>query len=118
MRRNRYCLCDDLVSSPKTSLYFSFNAGTENRRNSSILRTKAVRGEYCDEPFTIEGEVEGSIDVTGHLLTIAPRGNVRASVRASEIDVLGSLQGNVEAAQKIYVRNGRASSETFTRVAL
>ena len=29
MRRNRYCLCELLVSSPRTSLYFLFNAGTE-----------------------------------------------------------------------------------------
>jgi cytoskeletal protein CcmA (bactofilin family) len=80
--------------------------GTET---SAAVLGKSVRvtGEiYCNEPLTIEGEVEGSIDVTGHLLTIAPRGNVRASVRAREIDVLGSLQGNVEGVEKIYVRNG------------
>jgi cytoskeletal protein CcmA (bactofilin family) len=44
--------------------------------------------------------------VTGHLLTIARRGNVRASVRAGEIDVLGSLHGKVEGAEKMYIRNG------------
>jgi len=42
----------------------------------------------------------------GHLLTIAPNGNVRASVKAKEIEVLGPLQGNVEGADKIYIRNG------------
>jgi len=31
---------------------------------------------------------------------------VRASIKAKEIDVLGSLQGNVEGADKIYIRNG------------
>jgi cytoskeletal protein CcmA (bactofilin family) len=31
---------------------------------------------------------------------------VRASIRASEIDVLGSLHGKVEAAKKMYIRNG------------
>ena len=72
-----------------------------------LAKSVTVTGEiYCNEPLTIEGEVEGSIDVTGHLLTIGPRGNVRASVRASEINVLGSLQGNVDGTEKIYVRNG------------
>ena len=33
-------------------------------------------------------------------------GTVRASVKAGGIDVLGSLQGNVEEADKIYIRNG------------
>lgn len=31
---------------------------------------------------------------------------MRASVKAREIDVLGSLQGNVQGADKIYIRNG------------
>jgi cytoskeletal protein CcmA (bactofilin family) len=66
-----------------------------------------IMGEIrCNEPLTIEGEVEGSIDVTGHLLTIAPSGKVRASVKAEEIEVIGSLQGNVERVEKIYIRNG------------
>lgn len=66
-----------------------------------------VTGEiYSNGPLTIEGEVEGTIDVTGHLLTIAPRGTVRAIVRAREIDVFGSVQGNVEEADRIYIHNG------------
>jgi cytoskeletal protein CcmA (bactofilin family) len=44
--------------------------------------------------------------VTGYLLTIAPSGNVRASIKAKQIDVLGSMQGKVEGADKIYIRNG------------
>jgi cytoskeletal protein CcmA (bactofilin family) len=66
-----------------------------------------VTGEiHSSEALTIAGEVEGTIDVTGQLLTIAPNGNVRASVKAREVDVLGSLQGNVVGADKIYIRNG------------
>ena len=82
--------------------------GVETSTSPSVLaKSVTVTGEiYCDEPLIIEGEVEGSIDVTGHLLTIAPDGNVRASVKAGGIDVLGSLQGNVEEADKIYIRNG------------
>jgi cytoskeletal protein CcmA (bactofilin family) len=82
--------------------------GTQTSASPAVLaESVSVTGEiYCNEPLTIEGEVNGSIDVTGHLLTIAPPGNVRASVRAGEIDVLGSLQGNVQGTEKIYVRNG------------
>jgi cytoskeletal protein CcmA (bactofilin family) len=72
-----------------------------------LAKEVTVLGEiYSSEPLTIEGEVEGTVDVTGQLLTIAPNGNVRASVKAREIDVRGSLQGNVEGADKIYIRNG------------
>jgi cytoskeletal protein CcmA (bactofilin family) len=67
----------------------------------------AVTGEIRSrEPLTIEGDVEGTIDVSGHRLTVAVSGNVRASVKAKEIDVHGSLQGNVEGADIIYIRAG------------
>lgn len=70
-------------------------------------REVTITGEIrSQEPLIIEGEVEGTIDVAGHLLTIAANGNVRASVKATEIDIRGSLQGQVEGADKIYIRNG------------
>jgi cytoskeletal protein CcmA (bactofilin family) len=72
-----------------------------------LPKSITVTGEIrCNEALMIEGEVQGSIDVSGHLLTIAPSGNVRASVKAEEIEVIGSLQGNVEGTEKIYIRNG------------
>jgi cytoskeletal protein CcmA (bactofilin family) len=82
--------------------------GIEIPASQAVLATSVkVTGEiYCDGPLAIEGEVDGSIDVTGHLLTITPDGNVRARVKAGSIDVLGSLQGNVEGAETIYIRNG------------
>src|SRR5665213_1621596 len=74
---------------------------------AGLGRNVKVTGEIrSHEPLIIEGEVEGTIDVAGHLLTIAPNGKVHASVRAKEIDVLGSLQGNVDGADKIYIRKG------------
>jgi cytoskeletal protein CcmA (bactofilin family) len=70
-------------------------------------REVAVTGEIrSHEPLTIHGEVEGTIDVSGHLLTIAPSGKVRANVKAKEIDVLGSLEGNIDQADIIYIRVG------------
>jgi cytoskeletal protein CcmA (bactofilin family) len=67
----------------------------------------AITGEIRSrEPLTIEGELEGTIDVSGHRLTVAPGGNVRANVKAKEIDVHGFLEGNVEGADIIYIRAG------------
>jgi len=81
---------------------------TEPSSSPAVLgKDVTVTGEIrSHEPLIIEGEVEGTIDVAGHLLTIAPNGKVRASIKAKEIDVLGSLQGNVEGADKIYIRSG------------
>jgi cytoskeletal protein CcmA (bactofilin family) len=70
-------------------------------------KSVTVIGEIrSHEPLTIEGEVEGTIDVTGHRLTIAPSGSVGANVKAKEIDILGSLEGNIDEADIIYIRAG------------
>ena len=81
---------------------------SETSSSQAVLgKDVTVTGEIrSHEPLIIEGEVEGTIDVAGHLLTIAPNGNVRASVKAKEIEILGSLQGNIDGADKIYIRNG------------
>jgi len=66
-----------------------------------------VRGEiHSREPLTIEGEVEGSINMPEHRLTIAADGRVRASVKAREIEVHGSLDGQADANEKMCIRNG------------
>ena len=56
------------------------------------------------EDLIIEGEVEGTIDMTDHRLTIATNGKVRANVKVREIEVLGSIEGKIEAAGKVYIR--------------
>jgi cytoskeletal protein CcmA (bactofilin family) len=58
------------------------------------------------EDLLIEGEVEGTIEMMGHRLTIAVVGDVRANVRAREIEIFGSLEGKAEASDKVYIRKG------------
>jgi cytoskeletal protein CcmA (bactofilin family) len=56
------------------------------------------------EDLTIEGEVQGTIDMIEHRLTIAANGKVRADVKVREIEVLGSIHGKIEAVDKVYIR--------------
>ncbi len=41
-----------------------------------------------------------------HLLTIGPNGKIKANVKAKELVVKGSIQGAVEAADRISIMNG------------
>jgi cytoskeletal protein CcmA (bactofilin family) len=86
----------------------AISIATQTSASQAVLgRDVTITGEiHSREPLIIEGEVEGTIDVAGHLLTIAPNGKVRASIQAKEIDVRGSLQGNVNGSDKIYIRSG------------
>ena len=61
---------------------------------------------HSREDLIIEGQVEGSIEMNEHRLTIAPNGEVRANVIAREIEVLGSIEGKAEAVDKVYIRKG------------
>src|SRR5579864_3709541 len=66
-----------------------------------------VKGQIQSrEDLTIQGEVEGSIEISGHRLTIDGQGNVRAGVKARTVEVQGSVEGQVEAADKVYIRKG------------
>ncbi len=54
----------------------------------------------------IAGEIEGSVDLAGYDLTVTADSRVRADVKAREVEIAGSIQGNVVATRKITVRTG------------
>jgi cytoskeletal protein CcmA (bactofilin family) len=58
------------------------------------------------EDLIIEGEVEGTIEMVEHRLTIAAGGDVKANIIAREIEVVGSVEGRIEAVDKVYIRKG------------
>jgi cytoskeletal protein CcmA (bactofilin family) len=64
-----------------------------------------VKGQIISrEDLTLDGEVEGTVELQEHRLTIGPNGRVSASLKAREIVVLGTIHGNVEASDKIDIR--------------
>jgi cytoskeletal protein CcmA (bactofilin family) len=76
-------------------------------RNSSATIGKAVKivGQiFSKEDLYVDGDVEGTVELLEHKLTIGPNGKVQAAVKAREVIVLGGIQGNVEAADKIEIR--------------
>jgi cytoskeletal protein CcmA (bactofilin family) len=72
---------------------------------AQLGKSLKVKGEIAgSEDLYIDGEVEGKITLQGNNLTIGPNGNVRAEVTAHSITVLGRLQGNVRAADRVEIR--------------
>ncbi|HUA84311.1 MAG TPA: polymer-forming cytoskeletal protein [Bryobacteraceae bacterium] len=64
-----------------------------------------VKGQiFSREDLTIDGEVEGTVELQEHRLTVGPNGKVVASVKAREIVVLGTVHGNVETSDRIDIR--------------
>lgn len=82
-------------------------ATAESQRVAIIARSMIIKGQIKSaEHMHIAGEVDGSLDLTGYDLTVTAESKVRANVSAREVDVAGSIQGNVTATRKITVRTG------------
>ena len=65
---------------------------------------KIVGQIYSKEELYVDGDLEGTLEALENKLTVGPNGTVHASVKAREVVVLGTIQGNVEAADKIEIR--------------
>src|SRR5450432_3657401 len=73
--------------------------------SASVGKAVKIVGQiYTKEDLYVDGEVEGTVEAMEHKLTIGPNGTVKATVKAREVAVLGSIAGNVEATDKIEIR--------------
>ena len=73
-------------------------------RGASVGPSMTVKGEvFSREELYVDGEIEGSIEMH-HRLTVGPNGKIRASVKAKEVVIEGSVHGNVTASEKIIIR--------------
>jgi cytoskeletal protein CcmA (bactofilin family) len=73
---------------------------------SAVLgKSVIVKGQiFGREDLTIDGEVEGTVELQEHRLTVGPNGKVMATIKAREVVVLGTIHGNVETRDKIMIR--------------
>lgn len=77
----------------------------DSARTAVLGKSVIVKGQiYSREDLTIDGEVEGTVELQEHRLTIGPNGKVRAGVKARELVVLGTIHGDVETTDKIDIR--------------
>jgi cytoskeletal protein CcmA (bactofilin family) len=72
----------------------------------NIGKSVVIKGELNgSEDLTIEGHVEGTIQLRDHILTIGPNGRIKAQVFAKSVIVLGEVTGNVTASDKVEIRD-------------
>jgi cytoskeletal protein CcmA (bactofilin family) len=72
-----------------------------------IGKAMVIRGQIRSrEDLHVDGQVDGTLDVSNCRLTVGTSGRVGAGATAREVDVLGSVNGDVEASKKITIRKG------------
>jgi cytoskeletal protein CcmA (bactofilin family) len=91
------------------------------QESASIGKSIVIKGEVSgSEDLTIEGHVEGKIELRDHILSVGSSGRVQAHITAKAIVVHGEVTGNLTAADKVEIReNGSVEGDIVApRVAI
>ena len=94
-------------ASVSSAQHMSSHYASETRGPAVIGKSVMIKGQiFSREDLTIDGQIEGSVDLQEHRLTVGPHGKLQALVKAREVVVLGTVHGNVEASDKVDIREG------------
>ena len=94
-------------ASPVAATYPTDSRRQIERDVVNIGKSVVIKGELNgSEDLTVEGQVEGKIELKDHVLTIGPNGKIKAQVFAKAVIVLGEVIGNVTATEKVDIRDG------------
>src|SRR5579883_1819066 len=91
-------------------------AGLTANQGFTLGKGIKVQGEISGaENLNFDGELEGSIDLSGNTLVVGPNAKVKANVTAKHIVVHGRIEGNVTALELVDIRTtGSVYGELIT----
>jgi cytoskeletal protein CcmA (bactofilin family) len=68
-------------------------------------KSVVIKGELSgSEDFTLYGQMEGSIKLPDNTLTIGPHAVIKAEISAKAVVIMGSVRGNVRAADSVRIQ--------------
>ncbi len=72
---------------------------------ANIGKSVTIKGELSgSEDIYVDGQLEGSIQLSGNSVTVGPNGRVKANITAKNLTVGGTLDGNVHASERTELR--------------
>jgi len=78
---------------------------TQKMDVAHIGKSVVIKGELSgSEDLYLDGEVEGSIELRSHSLTIGPNGRVRANINAKDVVIHGKVDGNVRGSERVELK--------------
>jgi cytoskeletal protein CcmA (bactofilin family) len=87
----------------------------ERRVVAWVGKSVVFRGDLISsEDMTIDGRVEGSIEVRSHHLTIGPNAMIEADISARLVTVFGKVSGSLMAEERIEIRHGASVEADLT----
>ena len=93
-------------------------SSTPNSRDVACLGANlVVKGDISgSEDLQVGGTVEGSISLQGQKLTIGPTAKLNSEVRAREVVVYGSVEGNLNARDRVEIKKDGSVMGDITTV--
>ncbi len=75
--------------------------------DTTIPENTTLKGELkCDGNLHVSGLVDGLVECSGNVI-VAERATVRADIRARQVSVLGTVEGNIHAERVEILSTGR-----------
>lgn len=72
---------------------------------SQLSSAVRVEGEITGrQDFFVDGEVNGRVLVPDHQISIGPNANVKADIKAKNVVLVGNVEGNIEATERVELR--------------
>ena len=70
-----------------------------------IGKSVIIKGELSgSEDLYLDGQVEGSIDLRDHSITVGPNSQVRANIFAKDVTIHGKVDGNVTGVNRVELK--------------
>jgi cytoskeletal protein CcmA (bactofilin family) len=96
--------------------YTPVKPATSPMDQAHIGRSLVIKGEVTgSEALFIDGRVEGTVSFPDNRVTIGRNGTVAANITAKEVVIMGKVQGNVDCADRLDIRNeGMLAGDVIT----
>lgn len=82
------------------------SATAASSEQATIGKSLTIKGEITgSEMLYIDGHVEGSVNLAGNRVVVGRNGHVSANISAREVVILGKVNGNINATDRVDIRN-------------
>jgi len=72
---------------------------------ANVKKSIFIKGELnVEEDLTVEGRVEGKLELKDHNLWISPHGTVKAEIHAKNVIIAGDVTGSIFASELVEIR--------------
>ena len=99
---------DETVKPQETHRDLAAEAAVVDSRTAEKLdlgTSVVIKGELsASEDLTLGGHMEGRVTLPDHTLTIGPAADIKASISAKVVVIMGAVTGNVTAGEKVEIR--------------